>query len=137
PILYKTVKSEKWIVFFILTLIGIIAIFNIIGSITMLVIDKRADMKVLRSLGAAQSFIQQILFVECMIMSFVGSFVGILICDIFAKLQDTYGFVRTNDLEYSLLDIYPVDIRSGDLLLLFITVLVVSTCVSFISSNLS
>lgn len=137
PILYKTVKSEKWIVFFILTLIGIIAIFNIIGSITMLVIDKRDDMKVLRSLGAAQSFIQQIFFFEGMIISFVGSLVGILIGYIFAKLQETYGFVRTNDLENSLLDIYPVDIRNGDLLLVFITVLVVSTCVSFISSKLS
>lgn len=137
PILYKTVKSEKWIVFFILTLIGIIAIFNIIGSITMLVIDKRDDMKVLRSLGASQPFIQQIFFFEGMIISFVGSLVGILIGYIFAKLQETYGFVRTNDLENSLLDIYPVDIRSDDLLLVFITVLVVSTCVSFISSKLS
>lgn len=137
PILYKTVKSEKWIVFFILTLIGIIAIFNIIGSITMLVIDKRDDMKVLRSLGAQQSFIQQIFFFEGMIISFVGSLIGILIGYIFAKLQETYGFVRTNDLENSLLDIYPVDVRNSDLILVFITVLVVSTCVSLISSRLS
>lgn len=137
PILYKTVKSEKWIVFFILTLIGVIAIFNIIGSITMLVLDKREDMLVLSSLGADQSFIQQIFFFEGMIISFAGSLVGILLGYSFAKMQEIYGFVRTNDLENSLLDIYPVDIRSSDLFLVFVTVLIVSTGVSYISSKLS
>jgi lipoprotein-releasing system permease protein len=64
PTLYKTVRSEKWIVFFIVTIIGIIAIFNIIGSLTMLVIDKKQDMVVLNSLGANNNLIQNIFFLS-------------------------------------------------------------------------
>src|SRR5699024_2678462 len=79
PTLYKTVKSEKWIVFFIVTLIGIIALFNIIGSLTMLVIDKKNDMMVLRSLGGSNALIQNIFFIEGILIAFIGSFIGIVV----------------------------------------------------------
>lgn len=137
PTLYKTVKSEKWIVFFILTLIGIIATFNIIGSITMLAIDKKDDMQILASLGASQKLIQQIFFIQGMFISFLGSVIGIFVGYIFCLLHQHYGFVRTNDLQNSLLDIYPIDIRYGDFLLVFTTVLIVSSSISYISSRLS
>lgn len=137
PTLYKTVRSEKWIVFFIMTIIGVIAIFNIIGSITMLVIDKKEDMKVLVSLGATDTLIQRIFFLEGMIISFIGSILGIAIGYSFCRMQEIFGFVRTNDLETSMIDIYPVDIRLNDFILVFFTILIASSAVSYISSKLS
>src|SRR5690606_5161435 len=74
--LYKTVRSEKWIVFFIVTIIGIIAIFNIIGSLTMLVIDKKQDMVVLNSLGASNNLIQNIFYYQGILIALIGSVTG-------------------------------------------------------------
>ncbi|WP_140938085.1 FtsX-like permease family protein [Sphingobacterium lumbrici] len=137
PTLYKTIKSEKWIVFFILTFIGIIAIFNIVGSLTMLVIDKKDDMKVLQSLGAEQSMIARIFFIEGILISLIGGVVGIIVGYLFCKLQEAYGFVRTGETDGSLIDVYPVDIRSEDFVLVFVTVATLSLIVSYFSSKLS
>lgn len=135
PALYKTVRSEKWIVFFIVTIIGIIAIFNIIGSLTMLVIDKKQDIVVLKSLGANHNLIQKIFFYQGMMIALIGSFVGANIGLIFCLLQDRYGFVTTN--EGTLFDAYPVDIRYSDLALILITVMIVSVLVSYLASRLN
>ena len=137
PTLYKTIKSEKWIVFFILTFIGIIAIFNIIGSLTMLVIDKKEDMKILQHLGADKSMIEKIFFIEGALISFIGSSLGILIGYIFCKLQDEYGFIKTEGMEDTMMSSYPIDIRLQDFCLVFLTMLILSLIVSYISSKLS
>lgn len=136
PLLYKTVRSEKWIVFSILTLIGIIAIFNIIGSLTMLVIDKKQDMDILRSLGADKGLIQQIFFLEGIMIACIGGIIGIAIGLIFCLLQERFGFIRTGDAN-PVMDVYPIDIRAMDFVLVFITVMLVATVVSYISSRLS
>lgn len=135
PTLYKTVRSEKWIVFFIVTIIGIIAIFNIIGSLTMLVIDKKQDMVVLKSLGANKSLIQDIFFYQGVLIALIGSFVGGVLGLLFCMLQERYGFIQTN--EGSLFDAYPVDIRYTDFIIIFLTVMLVSTIVSYVASKLS
>lgn len=137
PTLYKTVKSEKWIVFFILTFIGIIAIFNIIGSLTMLVIDKKEDMKILQHLGADKSIVERIFFIEGILIALIGSIFGIVIGYLFCKLQESYGFIRTGEMEGSLIDVYPIDIRLQDFVIVFTTVFVLSACVSYFSSKLS
>ncbi len=137
PTLYKTVRTEKWAVFFILTFIGIIAIFNIIGSMTMLVIDKRQDMIILKSLGAENSLIQRIFYNEGMLISLIGSTFGILIGYIFCLAQDTFGFIRTQEGQNSIIDAYPVDMRLTDFGLVFLTVLLVSIVISYLSSYLS
>lgn len=136
PLLYKTVRSEKWIVFFILTVIGIIAIFNIIGSLTMLVIDKKKDMAVLASLGADKALIQQIFFLEGVMIAFIGGLIGIGLGFVFCLLQQKFGIIRTGEVN-PILDVYPVDIRGMDFLLVFVTVMLVALCVSYISSLLS
>lgn len=135
PTLYKTVRSEKWIVFFIVTIIGIIAIFNIIGSLTMLVIDKKQDMVVLNSLGANNNLIQNIFFYQGILIALIGSVIGVLVGLIFCLLQEKFGFVTTS--EGSLFDAYPVDIRYMDLILIFMTVMIVSTLVSYMASRLN
>lgn len=137
PILYKTIKSEKWIVFFILTFIGIIAIFNIIGSLTMLVIDKKEDMKILQHIGANKSTIENIFFYEGIMIALIGSSIGIVVGYIFCFLQDTYGFIRTNNVDGNFIDVYPVDMRTQDFILVFATISVLSIVVSYFSSKLS
>lgn len=135
PSLYMMVRSEKWIIFFIVTIIGIIAIFNIIGSLTMLVIDKKKDMHVLKSLGAKDSLIQQIFFYEGVFIALFGSVVGVLLGYVFCVLQDRYGIIRTDG--QSMFDAYPVDIRYSDFALIFFTVMLVSIIVSYVASKLS
>ncbi len=137
PTLYKTIKSEKWIVFFILTFIGIIAIFNIVGSLTMLVIDKKEDMKILQSLGAERRTIEAIFFIEGIFIALIGGVLGIIVGYIFCKLQEMYGFIRTGSEDGSLIDVYPIDIRREDFILVFLTVAVLSLLVAYFSSKLS
>lgn len=137
PLLYKTIRSEKWIVFFILTLIGMIAIFNIIGSLTMLVIDKKQDMTVLKSLGANKWLIQRIFFYEGVMIAFIGGIVGISMGFAFCLLQQEYGIIRTGEGANAIMDVYPVDIRALDFLFVFITVMVVAMIVSYVASLLS
>lgn len=137
PLLYKTVRSEKWIVFFILTVIGVIAIFNIIGSLTMLVIDKKQDMTVLASLGADKNLIQQIFFLEGVMIAFIGGLMGIGVGFAFCLLQERFGIIRTGEGVSPILDIYPVDIRMLDFVLVFLTVMVVAILVSYLASLLS
>lgn len=135
PTLYKTVRSEKWIVFFIVTIIGVIAIFNIIGSLTMLVIDKKQDMIVLNSLGAYRQLIQNIFFYQGLMIAFIGSLIGAVVGLGFCLLQDRFGWVRAG--EGSLFDAYPVEVRYADILLILVTVLLVSTLVSYLASRLN
>lgn len=135
PTLYKTVRSEKWIVFFIVTIIGIIAIFNIIGSLTMLVIDKKQDMIVLTALGANDKLVQNIFFYQGLMIALMGSVIGAVLGLIFCLMQGEYGLIRAG--EGSLFEAYPVDIRYQDILLILITVMGVSTLVAYVASRLN
>ncbi|MFD2743270.1 MULTISPECIES: FtsX-like permease family protein [Sphingobacterium] len=135
PTLYKTVSSEKWIVFFIVTIIGVIAIFNIIGSLTMLVIDKKKDIQILKSFGADASLIQRIFFFEGVLIALLGSVIGIALGIAFCLLQAKYGFVRTGG--QTLFDAYPVDVRYMDFALIFFTVMLSSILISYAASKLS
>ncbi|HEY0245248.1 MAG TPA: FtsX-like permease family protein [Mucilaginibacter sp.] len=134
--LYKTLNYERWAIFMILTFVLIIAAFNIVGSLTMLVIDKRKDIAVLTSLGANKQTIQGIFFFEGMMISFVGCIIGIVIGIIFCILQEQYGFLRI-DSKLTVVDAYPVAINPTDFLLVFLTVGVISVIASGISARLS
>src|SRR5690606_36722523 len=79
PLLYKMLNAEKWAVFFILTFVLVIAAFNIIGSLTMLVIDKRKDIVVLRSLGAGAVLIRRSFFTEGVLITLIGCLGGMLL----------------------------------------------------------
>lgn len=135
PTLYKTVSSEKWIVFFIVTIIGVIAIFNIIGSLTMLVIDKKKDIQILKSFGADANLIQRIFFFEGVLIALLGSVIGIGIGITFCLLQMQYGIVRTGG--QTLFDAYPVEVRYMDFVLIFFTVMLTSVIISYAASKVS
>lgn len=135
-LLYKILNSEKWAIFLILTFVLIIAIFNIIGSLTMLVIDKRQDIAILSSLGADNQLIKGIFFLEGMMISMLGCFLGMAAGLIFILLQQHFGFIAMSGTNL-MIDTYPVGIKLTDFILVFGTVLLVSVIASAISSRLS
>ncbi len=137
PTLYKIVRTEKWAVFFIIAFTGMIAIFNIVGSLTMLVIDKKKDISVLMGLGASNTLIRRIFFYEGLLISLMGCVAGLVIGLLFAFSQQAFGWIRFGEGENLVTDVYPVDIRAMDFLLVFLTVFVVSTGISYVSSRLS
>lgn len=124
-VFYKVMQSEKWYIFLILTFILIVASFNVIGSLTMLIIDKKEDILILRSLGASLKTIRRIFFLEGWMISFIGALVGsgfgIFIC----WLQESFGLLRLGQSGSFVVDYYPVDIQWLDVLGVFGTVLVI------------
>ncbi|MDR0264382.1 MAG: ABC transporter permease [Sphingobacterium sp.] len=137
PTLYKNVRVERWVVFFILTLISVIAIFNIVGSLTMLVLDKQKDMTILKGLGGADHLIQRIFFYEGLMIAVIGCVLGLLIGGIFNYIQSTYGIIRVEDGANTIIDSYPMVSKWGDYVLVFLTVTGISGLVSYFSATLS
>ncbi|MGI4749413.1 MAG: FtsX-like permease family protein [Janthinobacterium lividum] len=133
--LYKLLNSEKWAIFLILTFVLIIAIFNIIGSLTMLVIDKRKDIAILTSLGADKKLVQRIFFYEGMLITVVGCIIGMIAGLMFALMQQKFGFITMGGT--TMVQPYPVTLKASDFLLVFITVSGISILASGISARLS
>jgi lipoprotein-releasing system permease protein len=134
--LYKTLNYERWAVYMILTFVLIIAIFNIIGSLTMLVIDKRKDIAILSSLGANKQTIQRIFFFEGMMISLIGCVAGIALGLAFCLVQQHFGLIKMGA-QMSVIDAYPIDLVIGDFGLVFLTVCAISVIASGISARLS
>lgn len=118
---FKIMKIEKWITYLILCFILLIASFNIIGSLSMLIIDKKADIQTLRSLGANERLIKQIFLFEGWMISFVGAMAGILMGTGICLLQEYFGFLKLGT--GYLVDAYPVVVKLSDTLLVLLTVL--------------
>lgn len=135
-LLYKILNSEKWAIFLILTFVLIIAIFNIVGSLTMLVIDKKKDIAILSSLGADRSLIRNIFFSEGMMISLIGCVFGMLVGILFCLLQQKLGFIKMGA-ENLITNAYPITIQWTDSFLVFSTVILISMLASFVSSHLS
>ena len=136
-LLYKILNSEKWAIFLILTFVLIIAIFNIIGSLTMLVIDKRKDIAILSSMGAGKSLIRRIFFLEGMMISGIGCVIGLALALAFCLIQQKTGFVKMDDGPNPLLESYPIGLKISDFMLVTLTVFSISAIASAISSSLS
>jgi lipoprotein-releasing system permease protein len=116
-LLYKIINSEKWAVYLILSFIVLIAIFNIIGSMTMLIVDKAPDIRTLESLGCSERVLRQIFFFEGMLISGLGMLLGLILGFVLIALQDHLGMIRISDLEA-----YPVLFQWRDLVLVLGTV---------------
>jgi lipoprotein-releasing system permease protein len=123
---FRIMKIEKLIAYVFLSFILMIACFNIIGSLSMLIIDKRDDVITLHNLGASDSQIRRIFLFEGRIISAIGALVGIGIGLLLCWVQQQYGIVRLGNSEGSfIVDAYPVSVHPWDVVLVFVTVLVV------------
>jgi len=120
---YRVMKSEKWAIFIILGFILIIASFNILGSLSMLIIDKQADIAILQSMGANQKLIRTIFLFEGWLISLAGAAFGLMLGILICWIQIKYGFLKIPGNEGSFIfSSYPVEIRFGDLLAIFLLV---------------
>jgi lipoprotein-releasing system permease protein len=115
-------RSEKWAIFLILTFILIIASFNVIGSLTMLVIEKKHDIKILHSMGASQKAIRAIFLLEGIMISIGGALVGLVLGGLISWLQMRFGIVGIQADGAFIIDAYPVFVKLMDLLLVSVTV---------------
>ncbi len=121
---FRIMKVEKLIAYVFLTFILIIACFNIIGSLSMLIIDKKDDVVTLRNLGATEQQITRIFLFEGRMISAIGAILGIIIGLLLCWLQQQYGIVRLGSSEGSfVVNAYPVSVHPWDIVLIFITVI--------------
>jgi lipoprotein-releasing system permease protein len=123
-IFYKVMRSERLAIFFILTLILTIASFNIIGSLTMLIIEKERDIEILKSLGANDDLIRKIFIFEGWLISIIGAVTGIILGFIICWLQQTFGIVKLQS-DTLIMDAYPVVMKAKDFIIVPSTVLLI------------
>ncbi|HAQ19371.1 MAG TPA: hypothetical protein DCR40_09100 [Prolixibacteraceae bacterium] len=120
---YRVMKSEKWAIFLILGFVLIIASFNILGSLSMLIIDKKADIAILQSMGANQKLIRTIFLFEGWMISLAGAIFGLILGILICWVQIEFGILKIPGNEGSFIfSSYPVEIRIGDLLAIFLLV---------------
>lgn len=128
---YRMLQIEKWVTFLILSFILIIAAFNVVGPLSILIIEKKNDIKILKSMGAADEIIAQIFLFEGWLISFSGIIVGVVLGVGISFLQQQFGLLKLGGTPGAyLVDAYPVIVKLSDVLLTFIIVCVI--CVSAI-----
>lgn len=121
---FKIMKVEKLMAYIFLTFILIVACFNIIGSLSMLIIDKKDDVVTLRNLGASDKQIRRIFLFEGRLISVFGAILGILLGLLLCWLQQQYGFVKMGSSDGTfVVNAYPVSVHYSDVLLIFLTVI--------------
>ena len=123
---FKVFKMEKFISYLFLTFILLIACFNIIGSLIMLMVEKQKDAGLLESMGAEQKTIERIFITNGVLISLIGAVSGLVLGVIAVLLQQKYGFISLGTAGNFIVDAYPVSIKIQDIILVLVTVLVVS-----------
>lgn len=122
---FKMMNIEKFIAYIFLTFILIVSCFNIVGSLSMLIIDKKNDVNTLRNLGATDSKITRIFLFEGRMISVIGAVFGIGIGLLLCWLQQVYGFVRLGNSDGSfVVNAYPVSVHYTDVAIIFVTVII-------------
>lgn len=123
---FKIMSIEKLMAYIFLTFILVVACFNIIGSLSMLIIDKKNDVVTLRSLGANDKQITRVFLFEGRMIAVIGAVIGIGLGLLLCLLQQQYGFVRLGESEGSfIVDAYPVSVHYTDVAIIFVTVIAV------------
>jgi lipoprotein-releasing system permease protein len=131
--LYRVMRSEKWAVYVILTFILILATFNVVGSLSMLMIDKRKDTGILKAMGADNRLIKRIFLNEGLLISVAGGLIGLVLGIVLVLLQQRFGFVKFGTGGNYVVEAYPVLLKFKDVLLIFATIVVVGGTSAFLT----
>tara|TARA_B100001109_G_scaffold254393_1_gene253983 strand:- start:5474 stop:6646 length:1173 start_codon:yes stop_codon:yes gene_type:complete len=121
-LIYKTNKTEKWVIFMILVFILVIAAFNILSSLSMLILEKKKDIQTLVSMGATKNLIRRIFFTEGLMINLSGALCGMALGLIVCWLQQYVGLIR---LEGGIVEFYPVKVKAIEMAYILITVLAI------------
>ncbi|MBO7202396.1 MAG: ABC transporter permease [Paludibacteraceae bacterium] len=132
---FRIMQVEKWITYLILSFILLIAIFNIIGSLSMLIMDKEDDIKTLRNLGARKSLIQRIFFLEGWLISFVGAIIGVVIGVVLCVIQMYFGLITMPGADMYTMIPYPIELHFIDVLLVLLTITVMGAFCAWIPTR--
>jgi len=130
-IIYKIMKSEKWAVFLILAFILLIATFNVIASLTMLIIEKQKDIAVLHSMGADIGLLRRIFLAEGLFITFIGAVIGLVAGGLICFLQQRFGLIKLSGSGSFVVDAYPVHMQVLDFVYVFITVFAIGLLASW------
>ncbi len=131
--LYNTMKTEKWAIYLVLTLILIIAAFNMISALSMLVLEKKQDIAILNSMGATFGQIRNIFLAEGLLLGIIGTVIGIILAATISLLQIHFKFIKIEGGSF-LVDYFPVKAIATDYLLVTFTSLVIVVIASWIPS---
>lgn len=123
--LYSVMSNEKWIIYAVLSLILVVAAFNMIGALTMLVLEKQKDISVLHAMGGHSGFIQGIFLNEGILLAVIGGILGMLLALLIVYLQVTFKLIPLTGNSF-LIDYFPVKLQWGDFVLVGITVFVIA-----------
>ena len=119
-------QIEKWVTFLILAFILLIAVFNVVGSLSMLIVEKHDDIKSLQNMGASNSLVSRIFLYEGWLITFIGIISGIVLGLILCLLQQHFGLLRLSNVPGAyIIDAYPVIVKVSDLLIVFAVVSVI------------
>ena len=132
-LIYATNDTEKWMVLCILIFILLLSTFNTMASITILIIDKKQDIKSLIAMGSKYATIRNIFFKEGLFICLSGSLVGLLIGIIVCFLQNYFHIIELNE---AVIDYWPVLVKTKDLILILVILLITGTFASFIPSQI-
>lgn len=123
---FRMIEIEKWVTFLMLAFILVIASFNIISTLSLLVIEKRDNMATMRAMGAPQSLVRRIFIIQGWLISGCGGAIGIAAGTLLSLAQQHFGFVKlSGDPSHLTLDAYPVHVEASDLLVVFAAVVLV------------
>jgi len=128
--LFKVMQTERWAVYAILTFILVIASFNIIGSLSMIVLEKSKDISILKTMGATRQWLMKVFMLEGMLSALIGSFSGILLGLLLCLLQIKFGFIQLAGSGTFVVKAYPVDIEVADIFLVLSTVIIIGLLAS-------
>jgi lipoprotein-releasing system permease protein len=132
--LYNVMQLEKWVIFGILSLILIIAAFNMIGALTMLVLEKKKDIQVLQAMGADKSFIKKVFLSEGVLLASIGATAGIVLAVIFCLLQQQFHLIPLAGNSF-VIDYYPVKVLPLDLAVIAVTIFIVAILASWVPAT--
>ena len=123
---FKVVEIEKFVTYLFLCFILMVACFNIISSVSMLILDKQANAETLRSLGATEGFVSRIFIYEGNLIALLGAVIGLILGIVLCLLQQEFGLISLGGGGQFVVDAYPVRVKVTDLLLVLISVVTVS-----------
>jgi lipoprotein-releasing system permease protein len=133
--LYRIILSEKVAVYAILGFILLIAVFNLFGTLTMLILDKRPDLQTLYVLGADLQLARRIFLLEGLLISVGGALTGIVLGALICGVQQMYGIIKIGGGDGFLTEAYPVSMRAGDFVLVALVVFVIGFTASAYTSG--
>ena len=122
--LFGIMESEKWIIFGILSFILVLASFNMVSTLTLLILEKQKDILILKALGTNESFIRKIFMGESVLLAITGGIIGTAIAVIFCWLQQTFHLIPLQG--SFVIDYYPVNMMSTDIIIVIVTVIAIA-----------